>query len=208
MSRRLDRLECADCRKQKCYQGRDCFGLADEVLPEYDDPETRRMTEVATALEGRHYMELNRLQELVRFARQMGYRHLGVAFCIGFLEEARVLAELLGKRFRVSSVCCKLCGIEKERLGLEKIDAGRVEAMCNPVAQALALNRAGTELNIILGLCIGHDAIFNRRSTAPVTTLVVKDRVLAHNPVGALYSRYWRRRLAAELEQEDGTESV
>jgi uncharacterized metal-binding protein len=36
-----------------------------------------------------------------------------------------------------------------------------------------------------------------------VTTFVVKDRVLAHNPVGALYSGYWRKRIAQELESEN-----
>lgn len=30
-----------------------------------------------------------------------------------------------------------------------------------------------------------------KHSQAPVTTLVVKDRVLAHNPAGALYSAYY-----------------
>jgi len=43
-----------------------------------------------------------------------------------------------------------------------------------------------------VGLCVGHDMLFTRHSRAPVTTLVVKDRVLAHNPAGALYSGYYR----------------
>ena len=78
----------------------------------------------------------------------------------------------------------------------------RVEAMCNPMAQSLLLNRAGTQLNIILGLCIGHDIIFTQNSKAPVTTLVVKDRVLAHNPVGALYSRYWRNKITRQMDED------
>ena len=65
--------------------------------------------------------------------------------------------------------------------------------MCNPAGQATLLNEAGTELNIICGLCVGHDAIFNMVSQAPVTTLIVKDRVLGHNPVAAIYSQYIRR---------------
>jgi uncharacterized metal-binding protein len=39
-----------------------------------------------------------------------------------------------------------------------------------------------------MGLCVGHDSLFSRHSEAPVTTLVVKDRVLGHNPVAALYT--------------------
>jgi uncharacterized metal-binding protein len=50
-------------------------------------------------------------------------------------------------------------------------------------------------MNIIVGLCVGHDMLFQMHSRAPVTTLIVKDRVLAHNPAGALYSNYYRRRL-------------
>jgi uncharacterized metal-binding protein len=56
--------------------------------------------------------------------------------------------------------------------------------MCNPIAQAMIMNREKTELNIIVGLCVGHDSTFIR-SEAPVTVLVAKDRVLCHNPAGA-----------------------
>lgn len=34
---------------------------------------------------------------------------------------------------------------------------------------------------------VGHDSLFYQYSKALVTTLVVKDRVLAHNPVGAIH---------------------
>jgi uncharacterized metal-binding protein len=55
------------------------------------------------------------------------------------------------------------------------------------------LNRAGTEINVILGLCIGHDMLFIMNSKAPVTTLIVKDRLLGHNPVIGLYSSYHKK---------------
>jgi uncharacterized metal-binding protein len=58
------------------------------------------------------------------------------------------------------------------------------------VAQARLLAEARTELNVLAGLCLGCDLLFTRRSRAPVTTLFVKDRSLAHNPVGAIYTRY------------------
>jgi uncharacterized metal-binding protein len=58
------------------------------------------------------------------------------------------------------------------------------------------LNRHGTEINAIVGLCIGCDLVFVRHSRAPVTTLFVKDRSLANNPVGALYSNYYLTELA------------
>lgn len=50
-----------------------------------------------------------------------------------------------------------------------------------------------TDLNIAIGLCVGHDALFSKYSDAPVTTLIAKDRVLGHNPVAALYSGYYKK---------------
>jgi uncharacterized metal-binding protein len=38
---------------------------------------------------------------------------------------------------------------------------------------------------------MGADCIFSRFSDAPVTTLFVKDRSLANNPIGAVYSDYY-----------------
>jgi uncharacterized metal-binding protein len=151
------------------------------------------MARVSAELEGTYYMKMTRLEELTAFAAKMGYKHLGVAFCVGMSDEAEILHEILAGHFQVSSVCCKVCGIEKERFDLTKIDKERTEAMCNPIGQATVLNNEKTDLNIIFGLCIGHDILFTRHSEAPVTTLVVKDRVLAHNPIGAVYSGYYRR---------------
>ena len=69
--------------------------------------------------------------------------------------------------------------------------------LCNPVMQAEILNREMTEFNVMVGLCLGHDTIFIRYSNADVTPLVVKDRVLAHNPIGAIHlaDTYYRKRL-------------
>ena len=60
------------------------------------------------------------------------------------------------------------------------------KAMCNPIAQAELLNEAGTELNIIVGLCVGHDALFIRHSKAPVTVLAAKDHVYDNAPLECL----------------------
>ena len=60
--------------------------------------------------------------------------------------------------------------------------------MCNPILQAKILNSEKTDLNIVVGLCVGHDSLFYRYSDAPVTTAVTKDRVLGHNPAAALYT--------------------
>lgn len=60
----------------------------------------------------------------------------------------------------------------------------------------------GVELFLSCGLCVGHDALFNMSCPGPVTTLVVKDRLLGHNPLAAVYSRYWKRKLGIMAEGE------
>ena len=61
----------------------------------------------------------------------------------------------------------------------------------------------GTDLNVIVRLCVGHDTLFIKHSEAPVTYLIVKDRVLAHNPAGALHAMdtYYRRLLDPDLPE-------
>jgi uncharacterized metal-binding protein len=189
---------CERCGHHDCYGGKDCFEIEERSLRAYRDEETLALTRTATAMESRYYNRLTRIEEVMQFSKEMGWSHLGIAFCIGLAEEAKVVAEVLKTGFEVTAACCKVGGVEKETLGLLKIIPDRTEAMCNPVAQAIQLNEAGTELNLIVGLCLGHDIIFSKHSRAPVTTLVVKDRVLAHNPVGAVQSGYWRKKLGLD----------
>jgi len=94
--------------------------------------------------------------------------------------------------------------VPKEDIGIteeEKITAGRYETMCNPIVQAEIMNRKGTDFNILVGLCVGHDALFLKYARALTTVFIVKDRVLAHNPAAALYlssTMYYRRLLAKD----------
>jgi uncharacterized metal-binding protein len=193
-------MKCAFCKTKECHgrEGFDCSGRADEALELLEKPENREIFRTAAHIEATGYMKLTRLEEMVRFARKMGWKRLGIAFCIGLAAEAEILHRFLAKEFEVYSVCCKVCGLSKDELGLPKIVPGRTETACDPVGQALVLADKETEMNIILGLCVGHDMLFARHSKAPVTTLVAKDRVLAHNPIGALYSRYYKRKLEME----------
>ena len=49
------------------------------------------------------------------------------------------------------------------------------------------MNRENTELNVLLGLCVGHDALFFKYAHGPTTVLAVKDRVTGHNPLAPIY---------------------
>ena len=79
--------------------------------------------------------------------------------------------------------------------------------MCNPIIQAKLLKKEKTDINIVMGLCVGHDSLFYKYSEAITTTLVVKDRLLGNNPVAALnniksYYKYLR-----ELKFDDELEN-
>ena len=133
-----------------------------------------------------------RMMEIIEFAGKMKYQRLGFAFCSGLVQEAKVVGNLLSsKGFEVVSSICKVGCIPKEDLDVrddQKIQSGSFEPMCNPIAQALILNEAKTEFNIMLGLCVGHDSLFLKYVEAPCTVLAVKDRLLGHNPLAAIYN--------------------
>ena len=196
-------MKCDLCPDKHCWEGKDCWKAKGDVQKMYNSSEDQRIMQVSAAIEGTYYMEKTRVEELIIFCKEMDYKRLGVAFCLGLQQEAQVLCSLLRKHFTVHSVCCKVCGVAKEDFGLKKVDKNKYEAMCNPIMQAEVLAKNNTELNIIVGLCLGHDILFVKYSKAPVTTLIVKDRVLAHNPAGALYSHFYSRKLAAKKEIEE-----
>lgn len=173
--------------------------ILNQARSEYDGQETRELAQAAARTEAAGYCKETRVQEVMGFARRIGVSRLGIASCIGLIREARLLHEILeANDFEVFSVCCKVGSIPKEEIGLaddEKIRPGGFEALCNPIGQAKLLNEAGTGLNVVVGLCVGHDSLFFQHSEAPVTVLVAKDRVTGHNPAAALYTShsYYRK---------------
>jgi uncharacterized metal-binding protein len=220
-----ERTECAKCSKVVCNSKAFLKGppncptktkkeIIQKALTEYDDPETREFARQASIQEFECYMHLPeglttrypRVEEVAQFAKKMGFKKLGIAFCGGLSDEAKMLTRILENRgFEVVSVCCKAGAIPKERIGIteeQKISGpGTYEAMCSPITQAEILNNEGVEFNIAVGLCVGHDSLFFKHAKAPVTVLVAKDRVFGHNPVMGLYlspSVYYRKLLRKE----------
>jgi len=183
---------CARCETKECRDGKDCFAKAGSHRQLYGNT-IAKLHKTGSTIEAKYYCEKTRLGETILFAEELGCRKIGLAFCIGLSDEAKIIDEILSKHFKVISVCCKVCGLTKKEFGLERISSNKREVMCNPAGQAQLLNDAKTELNIICGLCVGHDAIFTKLSDAPVTTLIAKDRVLAHNPAAATYCQYIRK---------------
>jgi uncharacterized metal-binding protein len=208
--------ECASCRhvvgericsSKEGLGSRGCPTLAHqdvlaEANAEYEDPAVREFARQASIQEAECYANRHerpyvmqptktRIVEICEFARRMGYRRLGLAFCMGLVREASIVKEILKSHgFEVVSAVCKAGRTSKERIGLtdeEKIYRGTEESMCNPIYQAKLLNHSRTELNVLVGLCVGHDSLFFKYSEAPTTVLAAKDRVTGHNPLAAIY---------------------
>jgi uncharacterized metal-binding protein len=190
-----------------------------EANKEYENPDIGLFAQNASrqeadCYENRHQRPYvmqpskTRIIEICEFAQKMGYKRLGLAFCLGLSAEAEVVVKILESHsLEVISVLCKAGRTSKDFIGLkddEKIYQGTDEAMCNPIYQAKLLNHQKTDLNVLLGLCVGHDALFFKYAEAPTTVLAVKDRVTGHNPLAAIYTAGSYYRKIGEPQNNDG----
>lgn len=209
---------CALCGSHYCGSGElektisDC-PCNDEEMEQikelYFEDDNYKIAYHSALVEAEGYCKQSRLEEIISFGHKCGFKKLGVAFCLGLSKEANMLCKILRHNaFEVESVICKNGSIPKEYLNLcrdQKLKPDTFEPMCNPIGQAKLLNKAETELNIILGLCVGHDSLFIKYSEAPVTVFAVKDRVLAHNPLGAVYlsDSYYKKKLFSHTDDKE-----
>ena len=195
----FSKRSCVDCGLQSCGKEGDRYPefcltteLSEDEMAElrelYRDPQNQKVSTVSAAVEGDFYREYTRAEEVVAFAGRMGFKKIGIATCIGLIEESRVFAAILRNNgFEVFSVVCKVGEIEKTEIGACNEEWPTGPIMCNPIAQALILNREKTDFNVVIGLCVGHDSLFYKYADALTTTLITKDRVTGHNPAAPLY---------------------
>ena len=122
---------CVVCETKSCRHAKDCFGEADGHQALYEHERVGRVHKAASAIEARHYCKEPRLGEVILFARELGCRRVGLAFCVGLSDEAKVIEQIRSEHFDVVSVCCEVSGIEKETLDLEQIKSDGSEVMCD-----------------------------------------------------------------------------
>ncbi len=206
------KLSCIDCGVINCnLQDKQypdfCLttNMDEEVLADamklYEEDENRRSMIAAAEIEHDYYCQFTRIEEIMEYARKMGMKKLGIATCVGLISESRKLASILRHNgFEVYGIGCKAGVQKKTDVGIPERCNEIGENMCNPILQAKILNEAKTDLNIVVGLCVGHDSLFYKYSDALVTTAVTKDRVTGHNPVAALYGAdfYFKKRFFKE----------
>lgn len=198
----MDRIKrsCIDCGVKNCdkmekFYPEFCLtthmdsAILEEAMNCYHEKENRQVAIVSAEVEAEHYLQYTRVQEIMEFANKMQVKKIGIATCVGLLRESRTLAGIFRKHgFDVYGIACKAGTRRKTEIGIPE-ECSRIGVnMCNPILQAKILNEEKTDLNVVMGLCVGHDSLFYKYSDALVTTCVTKDRVLGHNPVAALYT--------------------
>ena len=125
---------------------------------------------------------IDRIEEIIEYAKEANINRIGIANCVAFNKEADRLEKILTEAgFRTEKVNCKY-----RKVPFDSLVPRYKGVSCNPAGQAKYLEDKDTELNIMMGLCLGHDMIFNSKSKAPVTPLVVKDRKLKHQTLQVL----------------------
>ena len=212
-------LGCSDCGTHHCDKrtseyppfclttATDKARLEEIRLAYQDEPRIAKMFSAAAEIDAEHYCKISRLEEIILFAKKIGAKKVGIATCMGLMTEATIMTKIFKAKGIDDYLCvgCKAGANSKEDVGIpreHKINPDKeFEPACNPILQAEILNNAETDLNILVGLCVGHDAIFTMHAKAPCVTFTVKDKLLQHNPLAAIYgSHSYYRRLLTEDE--------
>lgn len=208
------KLSCSDCSTQNCSDRESNYpnfcitlNLTDSQIEEIkkiytEDEENTKLAVSSAEIEGDFYCKLTRVEETIKFIKKIGAQKVGVATCIGLIKESKAFCKILEyNNIDYYTIACKVGSIAKEEIGISnehRVHPDREhESMCNPILQAKILNQEKTDLNVVIGLCVGHDSLFIKYSDAPVTVLVAKDRVTCHNPVAPLYTMesYYKNKL-------------
>ena len=124
----------------------------------------------------------SRAEEIILFAKVAGYNKLGIVYCTEMQQEASLYTDVLENNgFDVVAICCKAGAIPKEKFGVaegEKLyGASSEETACNGVILAELLNADNTDMNVVMGLCVGQDALLYKYADAFSLPFIVADRV-------------------------------
>ena len=186
-------------------------GLSKEALAwaeaEYHKEENQRIAQAAASIEGQFYGKKTRVEEVVLFAKRIGAKKVGIATCAGTIREARTFAKILEQNgIEAVGVACKVGNQDKTQIGIpeeNKIRPGNHEPYCNPIMQAAFLDEQKTDLNVVMGLCVGHDTLFFKYCKGLSTVLFTKDRVAGHCAVLPLYQAesYYSRLTKKPVEE-------
>lgn len=178
-------MNCTKCTSKNCRKLETCkLQSIDKksIIEAYHINENQAIVQAAANLvDNGRAGTLNRLQEIIAFAKEMNYKKIGLAYCYGMEIEASIIQNLIkNEGINVIAVSCTVGGMPQNDIN-KSSSINKVS--CNPLSQASQMNSEGVDFAVMIGLCLGHDVLFQKYIHADVTTLVVKDRVLNHAPL-------------------------
>ena len=98
---------CADCGVMNCLNRKGKYPEfcptaelteeeIDEVVALYTNSRINKKVSIASAeIEGEFYGKYTRVEEIIEFARRIGAKKIGIATCVGLIEESRIFAKIL-----------------------------------------------------------------------------------------------------------------
>ncbi len=181
-------MNCTLCGAKSCRSTVSCGAEKfdrEGLVHDYRQESTAPLVESAARLvDGGRAGTMDRVQELIEYIHDQGLNKVGLAYCYGMEKEAVLAVKRLKESGAgIEAVSCTVGALPQNEVNAKSELPG---VSCNPLGQAAQLNAAGVELTVTMGLCLGHDILFNRQIESDVTTLVVKDRVHNHAPLKAL----------------------
>lgn len=181
-------MDCIKCNTKTCRKTESCHAQRfenEDLIQSYHLPQNQKIVQSAAELvdHGRAGT-LSRLQEIIEFSKSMQYQRIGIAYCYGMEKDTALITQIFRESgFKIFPVSCTTGGFKQSEVN-EKSKIEKVS--CNPLAQAEQINNEEVDLTITIGLCLGHDILFQKQIKSACTTLIVKDRVHNHNPINAL----------------------
>lgn len=184
----MKKMDCTKCNTKACRTTNSCHSQkfdAEDLKSRYHLQDNQKIIQAAARLvDNGRAGTLSRLQEIIEFAKSMNFQRIGIAYCYGMEGDALLITQILREsEFIIFPVSCTTGGFKQSEVN-EQSNIKNVS--CNPLAQAEQLNNESVDLTITVGLCLGHDILFQKNIKSYTTTLIVKDRVYNHNPIEAL----------------------
>jgi len=181
-------MDCTKCNTKICRTTKSCNSQrfdSEDLMITYHLPNNQKIIQAAAALvDNGRAGTLSRLQEVIEFSKKMNFQRIGIAYCYGMESDAALVTQIFRESgFRTIPVSCTTGGFKQSDVN----DESNIEKVsCNPLAQAEQINNEGVDFTITMGLCLGHDIIFQKKINSYTTTLIVKDRIHNNDPIKAL----------------------
>ena len=161
--------------------------ILDKAREDYQNPgtEAQRLYQAFGRLIHTGGAKKSRLEHIVDFCRSLEISTMGIASCLRYIKEVHYLRNLFEEQgWRSHVAICKVGGFTVSDIAVEK-DTDWI--VCNPLGQAYLLNDLNCEVNVTLGLCMGHEMIFNHYSQGYVTNLIVKEKISCERSLDTLH---------------------